>query len=235
VPDSDLPHPVVSPLAPRTRKRKRLRLVGIAVSLVLFVFSFYQDWGYLTDTMGEFRAIERAGIWHAFDPGERPDIDGLRFVGEPEELPARTSLRQRLDRPVESGAVEGRYLEVHGTLRVDHSPLEIARHWAIPWIVRREPEFWLQAVEIIPEEHGHIHRDITERDLVPALPVIADYLDRHYAGTGLGEQLRCGPGVQHALDPRQLPILALQVLLLAASLALAAPWRWRRAPSSAGS
>jgi hypothetical protein len=173
-------------------------------------------WGYRTQTFGEFRAVQVGTQWYAFDRGEHPEIDGVRFKG-PRELPPRTNLEERMQRPVERVSPAD-FTEVFGRLEVEHSQVELATGTYIPWLELREPELRLLGARHWAADGTSTTTDLSPNDLAPAFPVISSYLERLYPERDVAQVLRRGLAPQYAMSWAQLPILALQMALIGAMI-----------------
>lgn len=197
------------------------------------------DSSYYIQSTGEFRAVQIGARWYAFDRGEHPEIDGLRFTSM-KELPPRTSLRERMDRPITPVApVE--FTEVLGRLQVEHSTVELGRHTYIAWLELREPEMHIYGGRHWTPDGRRTPLGLTPHDMTPAFPEIGAYLERFYPDTDLGAVLRHGLDRQYSFNPSQSPILAIQIILVGAALwTLLSPLRHRHTsnaqpPASLGS
>ncbi|MFN0133290.1 MAG: hypothetical protein ACKVW3_12290 [Phycisphaerales bacterium] len=197
------------------RQRRLLLLLAAAIVAIAGLWFTTPYDGYSAGSHEYFRAVRVNGQWHAFDPGERPDLDGAVLIEQAEAVADSADFLTRVKKSAEWHAVNHSFIFVVGPCSVEREQVQLTRHHGIPWLRRLVVEIdGFAAREVLPGEAPR-HIELTHEDLTPALHAIANYVDLHAPRKNLGHELRKGLGSTYEVYWPQWPILLLHILIIA--------------------
>ncbi len=192
------------------------------------------DWLLAEDA--EFRLVRTATGVYAFDRGQLPEIDGVEYIDplaaaehfERLRTRGRSSISDRNAIPNRRRADAPPIAEEFGRIRWESEAYELPVLGPIAFVERITPE--IKMYEGRRDTEGDPVRYQPPPPGPDVLPIIADYFDRCYPGSGYGDRVRSGLRTRLRVPNGSWPGLLLTVSSIAAGgLLVALPRRRARA------